>query len=163
GAGRGPRAPRSSSARSARSSARRRWRRSSPCAADPRTRSSWRSALPRRGRPTTICAGTRRVASATKAPVSRSCTPCPCPPVPGSRISHPRLWLLGLVAALLPLLRVPFVPPPPRTAAQVRQTRLLAAYALVFLAVACAYGSKNMRFLSPLYPVVATFTAILAA
>jgi hypothetical protein len=83
--------------------------------------------------------------------------------VTGLRILHPLPWLLGLAAAVLALLRVPFVTPTSRTPAQALQARLLAGYVLVFLTVACVYESKNIRFLSPLYPAIAILVALLVA
>jgi len=83
--------------------------------------------------------------------------------VTGLRILHAVPWTLGFLAAVLAVLRIAFITPSPRTAAQVLQARLLGGYVLVFLAVACAYGSKNMRFLSPLYPAIAILAAMFVA
>jgi asparagine N-glycosylation enzyme membrane subunit Stt3 len=79
--------------------------------------------------------------------------------VTGLRLLQPVPWALGVLAALLAVLRpralTGLAASPHRTTA----LRLLGGYVLVFLAVSCAYSSKNMRFLSPLYAPVALLAA----
>jgi len=79
--------------------------------------------------------------------------------VTGLRILQPIPWLLGCVAALLAIVRAPWMRGPWRAAAGERVLRLLGGYVLAFLAVSCAYSSKNMRFLSPIYAPVALLAA----
>ena len=81
--------------------------------------------------------------------------------VTGLRILQPVPWLLGCVAALLALAGAPLLRGPWRTASGGRALRVLGAYVLIFLAVSCAYSSKNMRFLSPIYAPVAMLAASL--
>jgi hypothetical protein len=76
----------------------------------------------------------------------------------GLAILHPLPWLLGVLGALLALVGFP------RTAATTDghasvAPRVVALLIVVFLGVSCAYASKNMRFLSPLYPLIAVAAA----
>ena len=81
--------------------------------------------------------------------------------VTGLSILQPVPWLLGCVAALFAVVGVPFLRGPWRAASGGRALRMLGGYVLIFLAVSCAYSSKNMRFLSPIYSPVAMSAAAL--
>jgi 4-amino-4-deoxy-L-arabinose transferase-like glycosyltransferase len=81
--------------------------------------------------------------------------------VTGLRIMQPVPWLLGCIAGALaaagaPLLRGPWSAPSGE-----RALRVLGAFVVFFLTVSCAYSSKNMRFLSPVYAPVALLAAAL--
>ena len=78
----------------------------------------------------------------------------------GLAILQPLPWLLGVSAALVALAGVPWTPPSPGGQDTVVQ-RVLALMIVVFLGVSCSYASKNMRFLSPVYPWIAVAAAVL--
>ena len=80
--------------------------------------------------------------------------------VVGLAILHPLPWLLGVSAALVALAGVPWTPSSPGGQDTVVQ-RVLALMIVVFLGVSCSYASKNMRFLSPVYPWMAVAAAVL--
>jgi 4-amino-4-deoxy-L-arabinose transferase-like glycosyltransferase len=79
----------------------------------------------------------------------------------GLRILQPVPWLLGSVAALLAIARAPLLRGPWRARSGGRALRMLGWYVAVFFAVSCAYSSKNIRFLSPLYSPVAMLAGAL--
>ena len=79
--------------------------------------------------------------------------------VTGLRLLQPVPWALGVLAALLAVLRPRALTGPTASPHRSTALRLLGGYVLVFLAVSCAYSSKNMRFLSPLYAPVALLAA----
>ncbi len=81
--------------------------------------------------------------------------------VTGLGILQPVPWLLGSVAALLAIARAPLLGGPWRARSGGRALRVLGWYVVGFLAVSCAYSSKNIRFLSPLYSPVAMLGAAL--
>lgn len=81
--------------------------------------------------------------------------------VTGLRILQPVPWLLGTIAALLAVAGAPLLAGPWRAPSGGRALRVLGGYVLIFLAASCAYSSKNMRFLSPIYAAVAILAAAL--
>jgi hypothetical protein len=81
--------------------------------------------------------------------------------VTGLRILQPVPWLLGCVAAVLAVVGSPPLRGPWRSAAGGHALRVLGGYVVFFLTISCVYGSKNMRFLSPIYSPVAVLAAAL--
>jgi hypothetical protein len=81
--------------------------------------------------------------------------------VTGLKILQPVTWLLGTLAALLAVAGAGVLAGPWRSVSGRRALRVLGGYVLFFLAVSCAYNSKNMRFLSPIFSPVAMLAASL--
>ena len=79
----------------------------------------------------------------------------------GLRILQPLPWALGVLAAVVAVLRPRLLAGRDGSAHLATVLRLLGGYVLIFLMVSCAYSSKNMRFLSPLYGPVALLAAAL--
>lgn len=77
----------------------------------------------------------------------------------GLRILQPVPWALGVLAAFVAVLRPRLLAGRDGSAHIATALRLLGGYVLIFLMVSCAYSSKNMRFLSPLYAPVALLAA----
>ena len=81
----------------------------------------------------------------------------------GLRILQPVPWLLGCVATVLAVARAPLLRGPWRLLHGEHNLGFLGAYVVLFLAASCAYSSKNMRFLSPIYAPVAMLAVSLLA
>lgn len=80
----------------------------------------------------------------------------------GLAILQPLPWLLGAAGALLAAARAPLLMAPWARPAAVRVLASAAWLTLAVGALACAYGQKNLRFLSPIYAPIALLAAALA-
>jgi hypothetical protein len=87
--------------------------------------------------------------------------------VTGLAILHPLPVLLGLVGCVLAILRPSWMAAPERRLdvegtrpAPVAAVRYLGTVVLAFVATALVYSQKNLRFLSPVWPVIDLFAGV---